>query len=181
MRRATSSLLLAAVLVGLTLVAACGGDEATPTTTTTEAPSTTTTEAPSTTEPFGEPVDITLLTEGDCFEERVISGQGQTDISETVRIDCDDPHFNEVYLVTQMPDEAGTPFPGTEAVNDFADQACIDAFEDFVGIQYELSEWEVGHIVPTEQTWVLPDRQVVCFVFDRSGDKTSGSARDSER
>jgi hypothetical protein len=176
-----SPVALAGAVILLGLLAACGGDDATPPTTTTEAPSTTTTEAPSTTEPFGEPVDVTLLVEGDCFEERVIAGQGQIDIQETVRIDCDDPHFNEVYLVTQLPDEAGTPFPGTEAVNDVADQTCIDAFEAFVGVQYELSEWEIGHIVPTEETWVLPDRQVVCFVFDRSGDKTTGSAEGSER
>lgn len=176
MRRSLSATPLALLLVAgclSVLLGACSDDGETATTTTAP-PETTTTEAPSTTEPPGEPVEI--LAVGDCFEERVVPGQGQTEVQQTTKIDCAEPHLNEVYLVAQMPDEIGAPFPGTEAVGDFADQACLEAFEDFVGIQYELSKWEVGYTVPTEDTWVLPDRSVVCFVFDRSGEKVKDSA-----
>lgn len=165
-----------AILATCAVIAGCGGDDAPPTTTT--APTTATTEPPSTTEPPGEPIDPALLGVGDCFEERVLNGQAQTDFAESqsVKVDCDDPHRDEVYLVTAMPDEPGTPFPGTDEVGAFADDACLGAFEDFVGLDYVDSVWEIGYIVPTEASWPLPDRRVVCFVFDRNGDKAKGSA-----
>jgi hypothetical protein len=171
-------LLAVAVAVALSL-GACSGDEATPATTT--APTTATTAPPSTSEPPGVPIDPAVLGTGDCFEERVLSGQGQTEFeeSQTVEVDCEDPHRNEIYLVTAMPEEAGSEFPGEEAVAEFADDACLTAFESFVGLAYVESIWEIGYVVPTEESWPLPDRRVVCFVFNRDGDKVSGSAQDT--
>src|SRR5215204_5857590 len=159
------------ILVGLVfgIVGGCSGDDTTATTTTTEG-STTTTEAPSTTEAAGEPIDPATLAVGDCFEERVLPNQGATEVDEnqTVKVACTEPHLNEVYLVTQMTDEAGAPFPGSDAITAFADQTCLDAFEPFIGMDYVHSVFEIGYTVPTEETWVLPDRTVTCFVFDRN-------------
>jgi hypothetical protein len=165
------------VLVVAGVLAGCGGDDEPAATTT--APETTTTAAPpSTTEPPGTPIDVTTLTVGNCFEERVLPNQGATDVDEnqTVLVDCADPHLNEVYLVTEMPDEIGVPFPGTEAITDFADQACLDGFEEFIGLGYVESVFEIGYTTPTEETWVLPDRTITCFVFHREGTKVSGTA-----
>lgn len=169
--------LVTVTLVLVLALGACSGDEEPPTTTT--APTTATTEPPSTTEPPGIPIDPAVLGTGDCFEERVLSGQAQTEFeeSQTVEVDCEDPHRNEIYLITAMPDEAGTEFPGEEAVTEFADDACLAAFDSFVGLDYVESIWEIGYIVPTEESWPLPDRRVVCFVFNRDGDKVSGSAQ----
>jgi hypothetical protein len=173
--RRTSPLLLLALLAPLAV--SCGDDGESSTTTT--APATTTTAAPpSTTEPPGQPIDPAVLAVGDCFEERVISGQGQTEVDEEqmVTVDCAQPHLNEVYLIADMPEEDGTPFPGTEAVDAFAVDTCLTAFEPFVGAEYVTSRFDIGYTLPTEDTWALPDRRVTCFVFDRSGEKTSGSA-----
>lgn len=174
MRRWAAPVLLAVALVA---TAACSDGDETATTTTTEG-STTTEAPPSTAEPPGEPIDPTTLATGDCFEERVVAGQGATEVDETqtVKVNCTDPHRNEVYLVTQLPDEAGAPFPGADAITDFADDACLTAFESFIGLDYVHSKFEIGYTVPTEETWVLPDRTVTCFVFDRNGEKVIGTA-----
>jgi hypothetical protein len=162
------------------LLAGCGDDGESTTTTTAPAP-TTTAAPPSTTEPPGEPIDPAVLAVGDCFEERVISGQGQTEVDEEqmVTVDCAGPHLNEVYLIADMPEEDGVPFPGAEVVDAFAVDTCLTAFEPFVGADYVTSRFDIGYTLPTEETWVLPDRRVTCFVFDRSGEKTTGSAAGS--
>ncbi len=178
----TLTILLGAVAtVWAAGLAGCGNEG--PDAATTTSTETTTTAAPTTTEAPGTPVDPAVLTLGDCFEDRVVAGQGQTEIDEqqTVLVDCDDPHRNEVYLVTRLADEIGGPFPGGEAITAAADELCLAGFADFVGLQFELSIWEIGYTVPTEATWALPDRTVTCFLFHREGDKVSGSARDSAR
>jgi len=172
------SLMLPIALI--VVLAACGSDDSASTTTTaptTTAPTTTTTEAP------GEVVDAAALVVGDCFDTRVFPGQGETGIEEEaqVRVDCDDPHLNEVYLREELDIELAEPFPGSEAVRDLADDLCLAAFEDFVGLDYVRSVWEIGYTVPTEATWGLPDRTVTCFVFHREGDKVRGSAAGSEQ
>ncbi len=102
-------------------------------------------------------------------------------MEQVVLIDCSLPHDNEVYLAAEMPDAIGAPWPGDDAVRSFADQACLDAFEPFVGLQYELSELELGYLTPTEATWFIPDRRVLCFVFHREGTKLEGSAAGSSQ
>jgi hypothetical protein len=165
-------------LAALGALAGCSADDPSATTTTTEA-STTSSEPPATAEPIGTPIDPATLVVGDCFEERVLPNQGATDVDEnqTVKVDCAAPHRDEVYLVTQLPEEAGAPFPGADAITQFADDACLEAFEPFIGLDYVHSKFEIGYTVPTEETWLLPDRAVTCFVFDRMGDKISGTAR----
>lgn len=166
------------LLAAMLAVPACGGGdgETGPTTTTTVV--TTTTAGPTTTAP-GTPVDVVSLGPGDCFEERVVPGQGETTVSQVVSVDCSLPHDNEIYLAAEMPDAIGAAWPGQDAVRSFADQACLDGFEPFVGLQYELSELELGYLTPTEETWFIPDRRVLCFVFHREGTKLEGSARGS--
>jgi hypothetical protein len=171
---------MAVTAVAAVAIAGCGDDDgaATPTTTTpTTVATTTTTEAP------GEVVDAASLQVGDCFDVRVFPGQGATDVEEEaeVRVSCDDPHRNEVYLRTELDIDLGEPYPGSPDLAERADDLCLDAFEDFVGLDYVRSVWEIGYTMPTEATWGLPDRTVTCFVFHRDGDKVRGSAAGSEQ
>jgi len=50
-----------------------------------------------------------------------------------------------------------------------------------VGTSYVLSDLEIAAIFPTEATWWTPDREVVCFVFQRDGEKLTGSVRGTAR
>lgn len=185
-------------LLAIVLVAsACGGDDGaasdSSTSTTGSAVETTTSTEP---DSLGELIDFHEFVPGDCFDERLVAGQGQVEIDiegriaetettetttatipvdeteEKFLVECSLAHDNEVYFVIEMDD---TAFPGTEAVTEFADNQCFDAFEDYIGQQYELSALEIGYLIPTEDSWFLPDREVVCFVFNRSGPKLEGS------
>ena len=188
-------LLLLLAVVAL-IAAACGGDDGSETadTTTTAATETTTTTQP---DSPGRLIEFHDFSPGDCFDERIVVGQGITEIDiegrvatdttlaeqtdtttqseERFLVACDLPHDNEVFLVIEMEDVAGAPYPGEEVVQEFADVSCFTAFEDYVGQQYELSQLEIAYFMPTEESWPLPDREVVCFVFNRSGPKLEGS------
>jgi hypothetical protein len=176
---------LALTLAAVTL--ACGGDDpSTATDETATAPAETTTslqeDTTTTTEDLpGEQIFVFDLGTGECFDERLVAGQGPVPVDELFRVPCEGPHQNEVYLLTTMPQATGDDYPGEDAVRGFADSACLESFEDFIGAQYELSEFEIAHIVPTESSWPRPDREVVCFVFDRSADFSEGSAQGAAR
>ncbi len=198
-RRSGRVIPLPALTLSAALVAsACGGDgtATNDTTTTVAAPDTTPTTEP---DSPGQLIEFHEFAAGDCFDERLVAGQGQVPIDiegriaadagtattiatepvpeteEKFLVECPLPHDNEVYFITEMDDVAGAPFPGVEAVTEFADTVCFDAFEGYVGQQYELSALEIAYLIPTEQSWVLPDREVVCFVFNRSGPKLEDS------
>lgn len=196
-RRVLTGSILAIVL----LASACGGDDGVAgsdnsTSTTGSTPETTTSTEPAS---LGELIEFHQFAPGDCFDERLIAGQGQVEIDVEGRIAGDDStgttadpapvdkteekflvecaliHDNEVYFVGEMDEATSTPFPGADAVTEFADSTCFDAFEDYVGQQYELSALEIGYLIPTEESWLLADREVVCFVFSRSGPELEGS------
>lgn len=171
---------VALLVAALALVAvACGGDDAaTDDTTTSTAPPDT---APPTTEPPGEQVDVSALEPGMCFDYRVVPDEAGQEVEGVVAIDCNLPHLNEVFAVVEHPGGRTDPYPGTDAMTEFANDECIAQFEGFVGRQYELSDLEVGHVTPTPESWGERDRTVLCFVFQREGEKLTGSAAGSDR
>ena len=67
--------------------------------------------------------------------------------------------------------EPGDLFPGNSEIQRWANLACYERFEEFVGTPYELSALEIGTIQPTEDDWdgeegvVEPERTVLCYVF----------------
>lgn len=104
---------------------------------------------------------------GDCLGEP----DGTGDVVETVPIlPCTESHTYEAYSAFQIDDG---DFPGLDAITAQADQGCVDAFEDFVGVSYESSMLEFTYYYPTEESWNgLGDREVLCLVFDPAGDVT---------
>lgn len=58
-------------------------------------------------------------------------------------------------------------YPGEDAVMAAAEEGCLPAFEEFVGIAYDSSELEWFPLTPTESGWdEFGDREIVCAVFD---------------
>lgn len=109
---------------------------------------------------------------GDCL------GGGVTGEIESVEgVPCDQPHQSEVYHSFAIPDGDGA-FPGTEAVQDQADQTCLGAFQGFVGIAFETSIYEISTITPTAESWAqLQDREVLCLIGQAEGTLTTGTAK----
>lgn len=96
---------------------------------------------------------------GDCFNE---TGEEFVDIS------CDEPHQAEIYEVLDHPDASA--YPGGQLIADWAEPQCYSRFESYTGIAYPDSALEFNYLFPTAQGWREGDREVICYLFDPSGD-----------
>jgi len=108
---------------------------------------------------------------GDCYDPAA-SG----DAAAVALVDCAAPHRYEAFASFVLTDAA---YPG-DALDAEARQPCIDAFADFVGIDYASSALALRYIAPSEGTWAEGDREVVCVVGDPAG-PTSGSLHGTAR
>src|SRR6187399_2527486 len=55
------------------------------------------------------------------------------EVAELPVIECSVAHTHEIYAVVEWDDEdGGDVFPGLEALNKFAEQVCVSAFEPYV-------------------------------------------------
>jgi hypothetical protein len=154
-----------ALAVGILMLvaAACGGDDG------------------ATRNPEGviiEPGDISVfdLAPGDCFD--VAADRGGAEVQTVYAVPCVEPHDNEIYLAFDLDDGA---FPGRAAVDDQADEHCLDGFETFVGSEYHESALGFFAITPTAESWEEGDRTVYCSLFADDLGKLIGSMEGTGR
>lgn len=99
----------------------------------------------------------------------------QGEITDIDSVSCDDAHDAEVFHVDDLDDG---DFPGDEQVEASAQDMCYNAFEPYVGTDYEESELEFFSLPPNEETWDdAKDREVLCILG--SADKVEESFEDS--
>ena len=89
---------------------------------------------------------------------------------------CDTPHDNEVYYVHEY---AEGPYPGEDAVVSEMDNACLGAFEGYVGRDYETSSLDFGGIWPEQDLWESGDRTADCLLYEVDLALLTGSAYQS--
>lgn len=118
-----------------------------------------------------EDADVFSIRVGDCLDE--MDSNADETVSEVPKIDCGEPHDFEVFHTTDL--SGGDTFPGEEEVAGLADEACLDAFEGFVGVEWESSALEYTTLFPTAEGWEdHDDREALCMVFDPAG-QTEGT------
>lgn len=189
MRAPLPLLLLCAVL----LVSACASDgavsEGDDSVTTTTGTATTLPEVRPTVadeEPptwYGEMVNLHDLTAGQCFN-RYSWFQSDRHIEFDTVVPCELPHQAEIYLHVQHPARQGAPWPGDREMESFARSQCYEAFDDFVGLIYELSELEIAFLVPNRTDFehdVAQFRGVHCYVVHAESEDLINTARGSLR
>jgi hypothetical protein len=111
------------------------------------------------------------LAVGDCFDDPT----SFEEVSEVPEKACSEAHDNEVFANRDMPDST---WPGDVAVQDWADEACLEEFEPYVGASYDASSLEFGWLVPTEASWnEIGDRTVTCILYDTAFEKLTGSVK----
>ena len=123
-----------------------------------------------------EPTEVNVfdLRVGDCLD-------GFTDDAEisTVRaVPCSEEHTDEVMAAIDL--SAEDQFPGAEAVQERAEEACYEEFERFVGMPWDESQLDFGYLAPTEESWADGDREILCTVGDPNRAVT-GTLRDADR
>lgn len=117
------------------------------------------------------------LRAGDCF-----NGVAEGELLSFEGIPCDQSHEAVAYLLVDHPAGTDAPYPGDDAILQFADDRCLGAFESYVGLSYERSEISVNYLYPTKYTWkARGDREVVCILYYEDGREFTGSLRGAER
>jgi hypothetical protein len=107
-------------------------------------------------EASGEETSVFDLEVGDCFS--VDSDQFDT----VLVVDCEQPHEYEVFHVFDHEAGPDEPYPGDDALFEFADTECQPPFEEYVDQDYQTSIWYITSITPSADTWADGDREIVC-------------------
>lgn len=118
---------------------------------------------------------------GQCFSDWSWFDEGfDRRINITAAVDCSEPHKKEVFHEAEFPAPNGAPFPGETKMTEWSTDLCYGAFADFVGVDYELSVYEIDFIQPTQATFEHPvgrHRRVTCVLYHLDGADLEGSAR----
>jgi Septum formation len=128
-----------------------------------------------------EPHDVPVL-EINASRRHPVCLQVTEDLPDEVEtlpvIDCAVPHTHEIYGTREY---AGKDvYPGEEELSSFAQVACLDAFEPFVGISAFDSSLSYTWIVPSLDGWNKEDdREVLCILTSRDGQELVGTQRSS--
>ena len=117
--------------------------------------------------------NVFSLQVGQCFAN-VIPAGGQ--VENVDKIDCEEPHLNEIYAVVELPDG---DFQRTFIEEDSV-ELCLEAFEPFVGLNYAESIYEFDLLHPSSESWEkMNDREVICYLYDLRGQLKQGTAANS--
>jgi hypothetical protein len=180
-RPAQVALVTLALLGGL---AACrGGGKAAPTTTTgPPSPFATTDSGAATSSSSTNAVPVLAsLHPGLCFDADSFQVGAPID-PRAMRLSlCAGPHQHEVYAVFTHPDGRSSPWPGDDVLDAWANDHCLAAFADYVGIEYEQSTLDVATVHPDEADWSVGDRTVACAVHDADFALMTGSVKASAK
>ena len=85
-------------------------------------------------------------------------------------VPCTEPHTHEAYFAVEHEDG---PYPGSTALETYAEQQCVGAFPAYVGVEVAESSLYFTYLYPSVSTWNdKQDRQVVCFVVSRDAPLT---------
>lgn len=105
----------------------------------------------------------TLLV-GECFNNTLTIEAVEGAVVDVPRENCTLAHDNEVIASVQLSDKT---FPGDDTVLLQGFQACLPEFEKFIGVEFtEAGTLEYDFFVPSEASWLLGDREILCFVYD---------------
>lgn len=116
---------------------------------------------------------------GDCVNWPDAGNENEVFEFESVKaLPCNEPHDLEVYASLIYPAQS-PEYPGDESIGIWADNACFEAFEPYVGRTYEeATELGYTYFWPTETSWrENDDRTVTCVVGNSNETQLSGSVR----
>jgi hypothetical protein len=118
--------------------------------------------------------DAFSLAVGDCIDD-----PGVENVSDIRALPCDQPHVFEAFAGTDMPDG---DYPGDAAANTAASTFCAREFASFIGLEYDASMLKMLYFYPVEESWkAMKDREILCFVAEKSEAPVRGTLRDSRR
>lgn len=127
----------------------------------------------------GEIINKFDLVDGDCFNQ-VDSIRAGRKVTITSLLDCDQPHWAEVFHTFEVDAPHPAIYPGARAMEGLARRGCYERFESFVGQIYELSELRIGIFIPDRGNFEHPEsryRGIHCWLYHGTEETLQGSAR----
>lgn len=113
----------------------------------------------STSKTKGVGLSVFHLRAGECaITPQAVKAQ----LSKLTVVSCRQPHTQEVYALVN--DNAGSNYPGTTALQSFANGACLQRFSGYVGADYRDSSLFYTYLLPSVRSWAQGDRTVDCLI-----------------
>lgn len=109
---------------------------------------------------------------GDCFE----LPDDATDLTGIVAIDCASPHGAELVGVDELTD---AEYPGEESVVATTEDFCFEQFGEYIGTDYDASGLDMMYLYPTQASWTLGDRRLMCWAQNPDGSPLESSVQGS--
>ena len=117
------------------------------------------------------------LEAGQCFDSSATAVGRTVGIEDVTSVPCTEAHDGEVFAVVTHPAAGRTPYPGDDAVADFAAAECLQQFPGYTGEGYDDSDLEVATVRPDADSWSdKDDREVACVLY-KKGTALTGSRR----
>ncbi len=111
---------------------------------------------------------------GDCFNQP----DGTGSLVAVEALPCESPHGNEVFSIFQLPSDRSVDYPGDAQIQIDAGGQCLQNMAAYVGTGFRESGLDIFTFFPSEETWGLGDRRVVCSAYDLGLGRLSTSLRD---
>jgi hypothetical protein len=117
--------------------------------------------------------ELADLQRGQCFNtSKALVAEKAT------RVDCSEPHTDQVAGVITFPAGDDAPYPGQSGILDFAKEGCTEQAAEFFGSKERSPSTQTFVFGPNEAAWKKGDRAVVCSLREVSGDKRTGGYLD---
>jgi len=165
------------VLAGLAvMLGGCGGQpSATGVASSVETPTPTPMPTPTPVPEYQAEWDLAV---GDCFDP-IADSDDQTLLAALMRA-CDEPHLMEVIGLPTLDDPLDAPYPGEADLDPRTEDACISAFSEYVGVEFEDSRLGAAYYNPSRESWATGDRGILCVVESSVASPLTRSVEGSE-
>lgn len=124
---------------------------------------------------FGPRTSAFHVKVGQCVQ--LPTEESVTDLKTT---DCSALHDAEIFYLSQVTEDER---PSDAELEDIGGDACLAAFEGYVGIPYEESALDYTMFYPSPGSWEQGDREIICFIISGEGTdvQLSGSMKGSNK
>jgi hypothetical protein len=110
-------------------------------------------------------IDLADLKVGDCISPT----DKDLFVSDMEVIDCREPHDMQVAGRFTFAEAVGVEYPGFVAVQQDAYKQCQPAFEQFTGVAFFDSPYDISTVTPSAATWADGDRDTICLIVNIDG------------
>jgi hypothetical protein len=124
--------------------------------------------------------NVTDLQVGDCFDLPAVTETSNT-VEDVQHHPCTEPHLYEAFAEHEYPGADSVAFPGSRALEKWAEQKCNASFLGYVGTSLKKSSLVVSFFTPSAEGWDEGDRVVNCILLTDPPEKLTVSLKASAR